>query len=81
MGPGGPPQFPSADANQVLALLSTLVASDQQKLGEAQMQAIGGAFSQLMAGQPDPAAAAAASGPPPPAGPPMGNDPNAGPAY
>lgn len=71
MGAAGPPQFPSADPQAILGLLSQLIAGDQQALGEAQMNAVGGAFSQLMASQPDPAAAAAASGQPAPTGPPM----------
>ena len=70
----GPPQFPSADPNAIMALLSQLIAGDQQALGEAQVAAVGGAFSQILASQPDPAAQAAASGQPPPAGPPVGPD-------
>jgi hypothetical protein len=68
-GAGGPPQFPSADPQMMLGLIMQLVATDQQKLGEAQTQAVGGAFAQLLQSQPDPAAAQAASGPPAPAGP------------
>lgn len=69
-GPAGPPQFPSADPQAIMALLSQLIATDQQALGQAQVQAVGGAFAQLLQSQPDPAAQAAASGPPPVAGPP-----------
>lgn len=74
---GGPPQFPSADPQSILALLSQLIAGDQQRLGEAQVQAVGGAFAQILASQPDPAAQAAASGQPTPAGPPGATDPGA----
>lgn len=68
-GPTGPPQFPSADPQSIMALLSQLIATDQQALGEAQVAAVGGAFSQILASQPDPTQAAAASGQPPVAGP------------
>lgn len=61
--------FPSADPNAVLALLSQLIAHDQQALGEAQVAAVGGAFSQLLGSQPDPMAQAAATGQPQPVGP------------
>jgi hypothetical protein len=81
MGPGGPPQFPSADPNAILALLTQLISGDQQQLGQAQVAAVGGAFSQIMASQPDPAAQAAASGAPPPAGPPAGPDSGFGGGY
>jgi hypothetical protein len=54
-----------------MALLSQLAASDQQKLGQAQLMAVGGAFAQLLQSQPDPAAAAASTGPPPVVGPPQ----------
>lgn len=69
---GGAPQFPSADPQAIMALLSQLIATDQQKLGQAQVQAVGGAFAQLLQSQPDPAAQAAATGPPPTVGPPSG---------
>lgn len=68
----GAPQFPSADPQQIMALLSQLIAGDQQALGEAQVAAVGGAFSQILASQPDPAAEAAATGAPVPVGPPVG---------
>lgn len=74
-GPAGPPQFPSADPQAIMALLSQLIATDQQKLGEAQVQAVGGAFAQILASQPDPAAQAAASGQPPVTGPPAADQP------
>lgn len=77
MGPAGPPQFPSADPQAIMALLSQLIAGDQQALGQAQVAAVGGAFSQILASQPDPAAEMAATGQPPPAGPPMGPEANA----
>lgn len=80
MQAGGAPQFPSADANAVSALLSTLVASDQQKLGELQVQAVGGAFSQMMQAMPDPNAAAAMTAGGTPAPPPDSlGGPSAGP--
>lgn len=68
-GPAGAPQFPSADPQAIMALLSQLIAGDQQALGQAQVAAVGGAFAQLLQSQPDPNAAAAASGPPPVTGP------------
>jgi hypothetical protein len=78
IGAAGPPQFPSADPQAIMALLSQLIAVDQQKLGEAQVQAVGGAFSQLLQSQPDPAAAAAVSGPPGVVGPEPGGPGGAG---
>lgn len=75
MGQPGPPQFPSADPQAILALLTQLDAHDQQQLGVAQVSAVGQAFSALMQGQPDPMAAGAATGPPNVVGPPMGGAP------
>lgn len=87
MGPGEPagapgaPQFPSADPQAIMALLSQLIAGDQQALGQAQVKAVAGAFSQILASQPDPAAQAAATGAPPVVGPSTDRGPASSTAY
>ena len=77
----GGPQFPSADPQAIMALLSQLIAGDQQALGEAQVKAVAGAFSQILASQPDPAAQAAATGAPPVVGPSTDRGPASSSAY
>ncbi len=81
MGAPGPPQFPSADPQAILALLSQLNAHDQQALGQAQSQADTIAAQLLSQGQVDPNAQAAATLPGPVGPPPGPNAPMAGSGY
>ena len=65
------PQFPSADPQAILALLSQLQAQDQMQLVASQQQAAGGALAAMLQNQPDPMAAAAQTAPGAPAPPSM----------
>lgn len=68
-GMAGPPQFPSADPQAILALLSQLQAQDQMQLVAEQQQAAGGALAAMLQSAPDPMAAAAQTAPGPAAPP------------
>lgn len=73
-GGGAPPegvgqQFPSADPQAILALLSQLQAHDQMTLVASQQQAAGGALAAMLQNAPNPNAAAAQTAPGGPAAP------------